>query len=498
MTRTTTIIIAALATAVAGIGLAGRARAGGPSGTTFTYQGELSSAGAPADGAFDLSFSLWDTSTGGAQVGGSLLMADMPVSGGVFSVELDFGAAAFDGTARWLEIAVEGTTLSPRQMVTGAPYSIQTRGIVVDEDLNVGIGTTRSGASLSVAGPVLSDGPSGGAFVTRNPNNQTASFTLGWLDDVARLRIGGNGAGASGGLDIQRTGDISLLRILHNGHVGIGTTDPEARLEVHASQTAIRGYGSTGVYGQADTSQGEGVWGHASHPSGGTNGVFGSASSTSGVGVYGRAWAGSGLCHGVLGQTGSTHGYGVFGFAPNRFGPNFGVRGETLSSEGTGVFGYANVYDGVNYGVRGSSNSFSGYDFYASGVGINYGAPSSIRWKRNISPVTDPLDKLARIRGVYYDWDDEHGGGHDIGFIGEEVGRVVPEIVAFEDGGAFVTGMDYGRMTPLLVEAVNALRAEKDAEIDALRADRDALLARMQVLEELVAGLAATATEETR
>ena len=60
------------------------------------------------------------------------------------------------------------------------------------------------------------------------------------------------------------------------------------------------------------------------------------------------------------------------------------------------------------------------------------------------------------------------GGQHDLGMIAEEVGAVLPEIVNYEENGVDAIGMDYSKMTPLLVEAVNALRSEKDAEINQL------------------------------
>jgi len=104
-------------------------------------------------------------------------------------------------------------------------------------------------------------------------------------------------------------------------------------------------------------------------------------------------------------------------------------------------------------------------------VGTNYGAASSRRWKHNIEPISDPLGKLAQLRGVYYDWDEQHGGQHDVGMIAEEVGKVLPEIVNYEENGYDAIGMDYSKMTPLLVEAVNALRAEKDAENQQLKDD---------------------------
>jgi hypothetical protein len=87
---------------------------------------------------------------------------------------------------------------------------------------------------------------------------------------------------------------------------------------------------------------------------------------------------------------------------------------------------------------------------------------------------------------VYFDWDKEHGGHHDIGMIAEEVGAVVPEIVSYEPNGIDAIGMDYSKVTPLLVEAIKSLRAEKDAEIDALRAENAELRARIDALETLV------------
>ncbi len=137
---------------------------------------------------------------------------------------------------------------------------------------------------------------------------------------------------------------------------------------------------------------------------------------------------------------------------------------------------------GTNYGVYGQSNSRDGYDFYAGGAGVNYGASSSRRWKSNVEPIARPLQKLAQLQGVYFDWDDQHGGHHDVGMIAEEVGKVLPEIVSFEENGIDASGMDYSKLTPLLVEALNALRAEKDAEIAELTNRLDRMEAMMNSL----------------
>ena len=124
------------------------------------------------------------------------------------------------------------------------------------------------------------------------------------------------------------------------------------------------------------------------------------------------------------------------------------------------MHGLANATSGVNYGVLGESRSTSGYDFFAAGDGVNYGAESSRRWKRNLEPIDDPLRMLARMRGVYFDWDEAHGGHHDVGMIAEEVGKVLPEVVAYEENGIDASGMDYSKLTPLLVEAINAQQTQ--------------------------------------
>lgn len=102
-----------------------------PLGTAFIYQGLLTDKGSPANGTYDLRFILYNAPEGGAQVGSILNLSDQWVGNGLFSAPLDFGAAAFAGEARWLEIGVRlGTStgifsvLSPRQELAVAPGAI--------------------------------------------------------------------------------------------------------------------------------------------------------------------------------------------------------------------------------------------------------------------------------------------------------------------------------------------------------------------------------------
>jgi hypothetical protein len=99
--------------------------------TTFSYQGVLSDGGNPANGLYDLQFTLFGSSTAGSPVTGPLTNAPTAVSNGLFSVILDFGASAFIGPNRWLEIGVRTNgsadpymSLVPRQPLTPTPYAL--------------------------------------------------------------------------------------------------------------------------------------------------------------------------------------------------------------------------------------------------------------------------------------------------------------------------------------------------------------------------------------
>jgi hypothetical protein len=117
---------------------------------------------------------------------------------------------------------------------------------------------------------------------------------------------------------------------------------------------------------------------------------------------------------------------------------------------------------------------------------------SSGRWKHNVMPIENALEKVLRMRGVMFDWNLENGGAHDIGFVTEEVGQVVPELVSWEEKGKTAFGMAYDRVTALLVEAIKAQQKQikaRDAQIKRLETDNATREARLQALEEAVCAL---------
>jgi hypothetical protein len=100
---------------------------------------------------------------------------------------------------------------------------------------------------------------------------------------------------------------------------------------------------------------------------------------------------------------------------------------------------------------------------------------SSRRWKTNIQTLQGALAKVQKLRGVSYDLKDS--GKHQVGVIAEEVGAVVPEIVSWEKNGKDAYGVDYSRLTALLIEATKeqqALIRKQQGQIKAQQAQIEA------------------------
>lgn len=88
----------------------------------FTYQGQLQQNGQPASGNFDFTFKLFTASSGGSQVGATVLETGFPVTGGLFTVSLAF-PGAFTGTQLWLQVTVDGVAMTPRTQISTTPVA---------------------------------------------------------------------------------------------------------------------------------------------------------------------------------------------------------------------------------------------------------------------------------------------------------------------------------------------------------------------------------------
>lgn len=124
----------------------------------FTYQGRLLDGGQPANGSYDLRFTLANALTNRKYFAISLTNTPVTISNGLFTVTLDFGARVFNGSARWLEIGVRTngssgpyTLLSPRQAITATPYAAfatTAATAAVAGSLTLGAAITGNGAGI--------------------------------------------------------------------------------------------------------------------------------------------------------------------------------------------------------------------------------------------------------------------------------------------------------------------------------------------------------------
>jgi hypothetical protein len=101
---------------------------------------------------------------------------------------------------------------------------------------------------------------------------------------------------------------------------------------------------------------------------------------------------------------------------------------------------------------------------------------SDIRYKKNITPIQTPLQKVTQLKGVNYEWKTEEypeknfSSGKQIGMIAQDVEKVIPEIVHTDNEG--MKSISYDKITAVLVEAIKELKAENEQIKEILCEDR--------------------------
>jgi len=96
---------------------------------------------------------------------------------------------------------------------------------------------------------------------------------------------------------------------------------------------------------------------------------------------------------------------------------------------------------------------------------------SSRHFKANIQPLQGALEKVERLQGVSYERKSD--AKREIGVIAEDVAEIVPEVVFRDSETHDVEGVDYSRLTALLIEAVKSQQTEPrthQSEIQQLKA----------------------------
>ncbi len=133
-------------------------------------------------------------------------------------------------------------------------------------------------------------------------------------------------------------------------------------------------------------------------------------------------------------------------------------------NNGTASFRFAgnNLYLGEGFVGGGPRLTVGNSGDGSTAVGNSWTVFSDKRFKMNISPIKNSLDLVMSLNGVTYDW--KQSGNKDIGFIAQEVEEILPFIVHTNEKTDYKS-MDYSRITPILVEAIQ----EQQKMIDNLK-----------------------------
>jgi hypothetical protein len=205
-------------------------------GYAFTYQGFINDNGTAPTGPYDLRFGLYNAASGGTQFGMTLTLNDVPVSAGVFAVELDFGQDPLTlAELHWLQVEIRpgastGTyTLLPRNKLSPAPFatalSLPHRQIYTSAGALFSLTNTATGGAAT-AGEFNSSGMYGLVGRTTSTTSQAAG-------------VRGEGTGTTG----LTIGVQGLATASPNGTGLVGTGSATG-----AYLTATNPAGSTGAY----------------------------------------------------------------------------------------------------------------------------------------------------------------------------------------------------------------------------------------------------------
>ncbi len=385
------------------------------------------------------------------------------------------------------------------------PFTIEAgtraNALYVDDSGRVGLGTSTPSEDLQIwygDTPTVRLEQSGGGWAaqTWDVAGNEANFFIRDVTHSSNLPFRIRAGASHNSLYIDTDGDVGLgtqspagpLHVVAtapdpdvdfvvdaNGKVGIGTTGPGAKLEVVDPNwpviDTVRTSTATGsLYGIAA---------FVHQTSGNMQNGFGA-----GIAFLGTDSGASDKVFGVIG--GIRGGADTEGALVFRAGTN--GNEDFMRIDNDGNVGIGTTSPGYKLDVAGSAHASS------------FPTSSDARLKTNVTQLTDVLEKLEKVRGVSFDWNELYEslgrstGHREIGVIAQEVEAVFPELVTAWDDEDYMA-VDYGRLTGVLIEAVKELRAEKDAEIAALKQQNADLEGRVATLEALVASLVQGETE---
>ena len=349
-------------------------------------------------------------------------------------------------------------TISGRQQVSNGymgylQFSTRTNSTYSTERMritsqgNVGIGTTSPGGKLTVAQDVVMD--------TYGENPQ---LKVGGTTNTSRaLKIGYDTTNNFGWIYASDSSVAAKPLVLQPtvGNVGIGTTSPVSALNVLGSVAG----GTPSL--SADT------------------GSIATFTSPTTVQIQMGALGGGNYAAWIQSKVdGQNNAYplalnpagGAVGIGTTSPNGKLGLTWDPSAQQGLWIQSLNETYYASPIVFANSGSGVAGYISQSTSA-VSYNTASDRRTKENIVPTTIGLDDLMRIQVYDYDFIRDPKHKRTTGFIAQEVNQIFPDAVSTngDNGETELSSdkkpwaVDYGRLTPLLVQAMKELKTVIDS-----------------------------------
>ena len=388
----------------------------------------------------------------------------LSVSGGGTG-STSFGSGGFIKSSGTTNALTASSTVNAATELSGAvPVANGGTGAVslTSGSLLVGNGT---GAVASLTGGIVGYVPTwnGSTWVSSAP----AASGVSSLSAGTGISV----SGSTGAVTVTNVGVTSL-----SAGTGISLSGSTGNVQITASSAGVSSFsaGTTGFTPSTSTTGAIVLGGTLGVANGGTGATTASNARTNlGLGTMATETASN---YGKL-ATGST-----WTAAQTVSGLGSAVAGWIVSSGGlTGFLSNNSVQLGyAGQGLQGASNSIalitgasSIYGFYNTGyayapAGGGWIVSSDARLKENVTTIDSCLGKVMQLNPVKYSFKkDNLSQPNKYGLLAQELEQVVPEVVSTSemksDGVENIKGVSYQELVPILIKAIQELKAEVDA-----------------------------------
>ena len=275
------------------------------------------------------------------------------------------------------------------------------------------------------------------------------------------------------------TSTTTQFTLTEDGAFGIATHIPEGQLEVKGTRT-VSGSGAGAIFNSTITPTNNNTASIVAVT--GTMNAAASLNANSKISglrinpTFPSSMNGSGHCAGIkidsFDGKSATIGAGIYAEATTGADTNFaGYFADTDIAVGSAnkILGLAFTGDSsassAYYVYMTDANSVTGSIQGGAGNSVNFNTTSDRRLKENIVDASSQLETINNIQVREFDW--KYCGHHQVGVIAQELETIVPDAVSVggEDENKNPYGVDYGKLTPYLIKAIQ----EQQTIIDDLK-----------------------------